>query len=37
MVNQEPISYRQIATKDDVQYEAAVELLTGNSVLANAG
>ena len=36
VVTQEPISYGQIATKDDVQYEAAVELLTGNSVLADA-
>ncbi|MGK7957811.1 MAG: carboxyl-terminal processing protease CtpA [Crocosphaera sp.] len=36
LVIQEPISYQQIATKDDVQYEAAIELLSGNSVLANA-
>ncbi|EAZ92158.1 carboxyl-terminal processing protease CtpA [Crocosphaera chwakensis] len=37
VVAQDPISYQQIGTKDDLQYEAAIELLTGNSVLANAG
>ncbi|WP_009543917.1 carboxyl-terminal processing protease CtpA [Crocosphaera subtropica] len=37
VVVQDPISYQQIGTKDDLQYEAAIELLTGNSVLANAG
>ncbi|MDJ0658743.1 MAG: S41 family peptidase [Crocosphaera sp.] len=36
LVVQDPISYQQIGTKDDVQYEAAIELLNGNSVLANA-
>ncbi|MEL4896444.1 carboxyl-terminal processing protease CtpA [Crocosphaera sp. Alani8] len=36
VVTQEPISYRQIATGEDLQYEAAVELLTGNSILAKA-
>ncbi len=37
VVSQDPISYQQIGTKDDLQYEAAIEFLTGNSVLANAG
>ncbi len=37
VVSQNPISYQQIGTKDDLQYEAAIKVLTGNSVLANAG
>ncbi|MGK7931562.1 MAG: carboxyl-terminal processing protease CtpA [Microcystaceae cyanobacterium] len=36
VVAQTPISYQEIGTDNDLQYKAAIELLTGNSVLANA-
>lgn len=36
LVNQDPISYQQIGTQEDLQYQAALKILTGNSVLANA-
>ena len=36
-VSLKPISREQIATPADQQYEAAVELLTGDSVIAGAG
>ena len=36
VVTQTPISYQQIGTANDLQYKAAIELLTGNSVLADA-
>lgn len=36
-VSLNPISRDQIGTQADQQYEAAVELLTGNSVIAKAG
>ncbi|MEM8779674.1 MAG: carboxyl-terminal processing protease CtpA [Cyanobacteria bacterium P01_G01_bin.49] len=36
VVSQDSISYQQIGTKDDLQYQAAIKILTGNSVLANA-
>lgn len=36
LVTQEPISYQKIGTKEDLQYQAAIKILNGNSVLANA-
>ncbi|MEA5509588.1 S41 family peptidase [Crocosphaera sp. UHCC 0190] len=36
LVTQDPIAYQQIGTKDDLQYQAAIKVLTGNSVLAKA-
>ncbi len=37
VVAQTPISYQEIGTDKDLQYKAAIEVLTGNSVLADAG
>ncbi|MGK7929819.1 MAG: carboxyl-terminal processing protease CtpA [Microcystaceae cyanobacterium] len=36
VVSQEPLTYDQIGTLDDLQYQAAIQYLTGNGVLANA-
>ncbi|NES86223.1 MAG: PDZ domain-containing protein [Moorea sp. SIO2B7] len=36
VVSQEPISFQEIGTEVDQQYQEAVHLLTANSVLANA-
>lgn len=35
-IHEDPITYQQIGTEVDLQYQAAVQLLTGNSVLADA-
>lgn len=35
-ISQDPISYQQIGTEADKQYQTAVELLTANTVIANA-
>ena len=35
-VSQDPISYRQIGTDADLQYQAAVKLLTSNKMVAHA-
>ena len=37
VVSQEPISLTQIATEADLQYQEAVKLLTGESMVAKAG
>ncbi|HAC63446.1 MAG TPA: carboxyl-terminal protease [Cyanothece sp. UBA12306] len=36
VVAQEPISYQQIGTDSDLQYQAAIKVLTSNTVLADA-
>jgi carboxyl-terminal processing protease len=36
VVSQDPISYQQIGTEDDKQYQAALEVLTNQTVLAKA-
>ncbi len=37
VVSQEPIKFSQIGTEADQQYQAAIKLLTGDTVLAKAG
>jgi carboxyl-terminal processing protease len=36
IVPQDPLTWQQIGTEKDKQYQAAIEVLTGNSVLADA-
>ncbi|ACK64693.1 carboxyl-terminal protease [Rippkaea orientalis PCC 8801] len=36
VVPQDPISYQQIGTDADLQYQAAIKVLTGNTILAHA-
>jgi carboxyl-terminal processing protease len=36
VISQNPISYQEIGTENDLQYQAAIEILTGTSVLAKA-
>ncbi|MGK7947487.1 MAG: carboxyl-terminal processing protease CtpA [Xenococcaceae cyanobacterium] len=36
LVSQEPITYNQIATEVDLQYQTAVKMLTNDTVVANA-
>lgn len=36
VVSQAPISYQQIGTDADLQYQAAIKILTGNTVVAHA-
>jgi carboxyl-terminal processing protease len=35
IVSQEPISYQQIGTEVDLQYQTAIKLLTGKAIVAN--
>jgi carboxyl-terminal processing protease len=35
IVSQEPISYQQIGTEVDLQYQTAIKLLTGKTIVAN--
>lgn len=37
IISQEPISYQQIASEKDQQYQTAIKLFTGTSVLAHSG
>ncbi|ACK70480.1 carboxyl-terminal protease [Gloeothece citriformis PCC 7424] len=37
VIQEDPITYQQIGTEADLQYQAALKVLTGNSVLADAG
>jgi carboxyl-terminal processing protease len=36
VVSQEPISYQQIGTEADLQYQTAIKLLTGKAIVANS-